>query len=1122
MSAADLTLLTRWIDGRDADAFRELAVRHGGTVFGAARRILRNASDAEEVAQECFETLAKAEQTPKEHVGAWLHRVATNRALNRLRGDQRRNQREQRFAEAHPKTEQIKWDDLYSFVDEAIAALPDELRTPLVAQYLQGDTQASIAQDLKVSRQTVSYRVNKGIDIVRDTLRKRGIVVPAVALCAMFEAHLAEAAPATLLSAIGKLAIAGATANTTAAIATPVVAGLMGAKALGVAIAIVLGVVLIGVVLQTRKAASDAPIETAPMAVSQEAQDSSSTIQTKDEKQDSSTQDNAAREAKDAPWKQGMISGVVLNPDGQPASNDAVLLRYIKLSGDDEARWAPSSEKGRFSFDNIEENTQCVLLARCDSDNHVSQAVNFTLASGGFHGAELRLGPGASIEGHVLGMHGNPITQARPKLEIAPFSNLWGDTETNNTLGHFGFSLLSAGTYTLRSQHQGSVASAEVTLNTGESRKNIELRFEYPVYSIKGQVLDRTGKKMDACHINHRPVMGDGHEQLAWADESGAFHLTVKTLGRHELRITHEGYMESRVDAEAGDENVQIILEKGIAVAGTVVERHSGIPITDFTVGFRVGQETPNGSSNQEYNFAGKKREPGHFEVSANREGDGRLIVSAPGFASKEIDLGVLRARQSISGLAVKLDPQEPARGFVIDEHGAAVTGAWVFPVKPGWSRSYDGWQKFYEQKALGKTASDGAFILETFTKRTRPWVFHPAYLPAEFEISRSSNSMPPTIVLTKAGTLEGRATINGEAWAECTVNLHQDNGEEYPYNDAKVDEDGYFKLTGIFPGEVQLNFGGSGRHTYRQITIASGRVTRLDVALGGGDATLRGQILLGNKPVQNVSLHLNHADANYSTLSDAHGMYSFDDVPKGIFRLSATLPEIHASQSTQINLSKGTQTQDFHFVPADAVIEGTISTQAFDIDTLDIVLLVETPLGAQKMRLDRYRTGEGRYRVENAPVGEVTMIMNGKNDTFYEIQQQSYFLETHAGTTTTQDIVFGAGAIEGRIASEYPTDDLILLVIGEGGVLGDIKDLPCAKISRLIRNTPFFHYGEFDHNTSLFTVLGLNPGKYTVCVYAWNKAQHTHKTPLGELPSATAMVEVDESGPVQVDMVIE
>ena len=74
MGSPDTVLLQRWVAGRDPEAFAELVARHAGMVYGTCRRILGNAADAEDVAQDCFVKLALADTPIKKSVTGWSPR----------------------------------------------------------------------------------------------------------------------------------------------------------------------------------------------------------------------------------------------------------------------------------------------------------------------------------------------------------------------------------------------------------------------------------------------------------------------------------------------------------------------------------------------------------------------------------------------------------------------------------------------------------------------------------------------------------------------------------------------------------------------------------------------------------------------------------------------------------------------------------------------------------------------------------------------------------------------------------------------------------------------------------------------------------------------------------------
>ena len=94
----------------------------------------------------------------------WLHTTATRRAINQLRSDSRRAARENSYVEAQPKESDTAWDDVQHFIDDAIHGFPEDLRIPLVEQYLLGRTLSSIGEENGISRRAVSWRIQKGVD----------------------------------------------------------------------------------------------------------------------------------------------------------------------------------------------------------------------------------------------------------------------------------------------------------------------------------------------------------------------------------------------------------------------------------------------------------------------------------------------------------------------------------------------------------------------------------------------------------------------------------------------------------------------------------------------------------------------------------------------------------------------------------------------------------------------------------------------------------------------------------------------------------------------------------------------------------------------------------------------
>lgn len=84
--------------GSEDAAFEALFTAEYSRVVAIANRVLADSGEAEDVAQEAFIDFHRLHSAKAAYAPAWLHRAAAHTALNRLRGDRRRQRRE--FAQA--------------------------------------------------------------------------------------------------------------------------------------------------------------------------------------------------------------------------------------------------------------------------------------------------------------------------------------------------------------------------------------------------------------------------------------------------------------------------------------------------------------------------------------------------------------------------------------------------------------------------------------------------------------------------------------------------------------------------------------------------------------------------------------------------------------------------------------------------------------------------------------------------------------------------------------------------------------------------------------------------------------------------------------------------------------
>tara|TARA_R110001592_G_scaffold168786_1_gene405121 strand:+ start:146 stop:2092 length:1947 start_codon:yes stop_codon:yes gene_type:complete len=253
MSPAETQLLARWREQGDAEAFQKLVARHTGMVYGTCRRILRNATAAEDATQVCFLKLAEMPAAVKTSLPGWLHTVATRCSLEMLRSEARRRNRETGYAQESADLVEPAWDEISPIIDELIHALPEKLKYPVLRHFHEGQTHLAIARELGISRAAVSQRIKRAVETLRSGLQRRGIVHPTAVLSTLFAAHLADAVPPALMAALGNIALKGPALSVSASFgaATSLWGGML--KAAGIGLCLVLG----GLALFTFKGRED-------------------------------------------------------------------------------------------------------------------------------------------------------------------------------------------------------------------------------------------------------------------------------------------------------------------------------------------------------------------------------------------------------------------------------------------------------------------------------------------------------------------------------------------------------------------------------------------------------------------------------------------------------------------------------------------------------------------------------------------------------------------------------------------------------------------------------------------------------------------------------------------------
>jgi RNA polymerase sigma-70 factor (ECF subfamily) len=167
MSDASLAIsVARWQETALAELYR----RHAGAVYGLARRVLRDATLAEEVTQEVFVRLWREPERfdpARGSLRSLLLAMTHGRAVDLLRAEGSRRAREERArltATAGYDLEQEVFDiTTAERVREAVAALPDGERRAIELAYFGGHTYREVARIVGEPEGTVKSRIRAGM-----------------------------------------------------------------------------------------------------------------------------------------------------------------------------------------------------------------------------------------------------------------------------------------------------------------------------------------------------------------------------------------------------------------------------------------------------------------------------------------------------------------------------------------------------------------------------------------------------------------------------------------------------------------------------------------------------------------------------------------------------------------------------------------------------------------------------------------------------------------------------------------------------------------------------------------------------------------------------------------------
>ncbi len=703
MAENDDVLLTKWLEERDAQAFDELVSRHADAVFGTCWRILRNDSDAEDAAQECFLKLARVETPPRRSLGGWLHTTASRGAIDHLRARKRRRRRDQNLAgrAPHRANGETAWADVQVQVDAAIADLPERLRLVLVGHFIERRTLEEIAAELGVSRQTVSNRITKAIETVRRSLRRKGISASAVLLLGLLAAGPTRAAPVTLLASLGRFAVAGTRAvSAPSAKVLPTLlhtGGLFMAKNLIAISALCIVLLLVSstaFVVRMGKLAKSSPPSAdsgrflvsprgAPGDGRPGAPGSPGMATLGRMGLGGQPLHPRSRTAADAGWT---ISGRVVRTgeprgaevgaswvgDQRPAAGAKVFLKpHPRKVSEGEAPpicRRTCGPQGEFSFTGVPGGVWLRIEIDDPTSEYRTLSFRFEEPTDEEHSkdvGDIQVGPGAVLAVELRGTAEEPVRNGTVLVNRTSAS-----TEPNITAAGLSDSRREAvegpdGGYILRRAFAGPIkVRARAPGHSPADPVELAAFPDEPVVIhlaagsvIAGRILSTEGRPIEGAEVS--AAAGSGDPSRARSDGDGRFVLDDLTGEKHTLTVTAEGFVSVTTESTPGSEELVFELPPEGLLAGKVVDE-DGNPVPRarvVLVPLTAGLPSLTATASSRGTFTFRNLEQNSYTLAADRTGFapaiGETVAVGPG--ARVVDQ------------VIRLSPGFPASGKVVD-----------------------------------------------------------------------------------------------------------------------------------------------------------------------------------------------------------------------------------------------------------------------------------------------------------------------------------------------------------------------------------------------------------------------------------------------------------------------